>query len=353
MRWCGVSRRGIFMAGWRIFHRHIRARRRRPPFCRALALAVILRSSDAVDPLWSVVLAGGRGTRLAGVTGGVPKQFWAPPGGHSLLEDTLERLAPLTDPLHTVTVVDDTHHCYVDPLRARLPIGDVIYQPADRGTAAGVLLATCQVSMCDPGALLVITPSDHGIKNADEFRAGVLAAAAHVRRHRDDVVLLGVEPQSAAGDYGWIVTMRVPDRDTLDVAAFVEKPAAAAAERLFATGAVWNTMVLVATAEAILALCRRYVPDLAAAFEGFRFLSVARRDQQVRSLYEHLPVFDFSSDVLTHASGLQCLPWRASIGWTDLGTPDRLAAWLGRDGVPAKKKRRPVTRQTSSDAIRH
>jgi mannose-1-phosphate guanylyltransferase len=297
-----------------------------------------------VDPLWSVVLAAGRGTRLAGVTGGVPKQFWAPPGGHSLLEDTLERLAPLTDPLHTVTVVDETHHSYVDSLRARLPIGEVIYQPADRGTAAGVLLATSQVSMCDPEALLVITPSDHGIKNADEFRAGVLAAVAHVRRYRDDVVLLGVEPQSAAGDYGWIVTIRVPDRDTLGVTSFVEKPPVAAAEHLFASGAVWNTMVLVATAEAILALCRRYVPDVAAAFEGFRFLTPPRRDQQVRSLYDHLPVVDFSRDVLTQASGLQCLPWRASIGWTDLGTPERLAAWLGRDELSASKKRRTARR---------
>jgi mannose-1-phosphate guanylyltransferase len=314
---------------------------------------VILRCSHAVDPLWSVVLAGGRGTRLAGVTGGVPKQFWAPPGGHSLLEATLERLAPLTDPLHTVTVVDDTHHCYVDPLRERVPIGEVIYQPADRGTAAGVLLATSQVSMCDPGAVLVITPSDHGIRNADEFRAGLLAAGAHVRRRREDVVLLGVEPESAAGDYGWIVTIRVPDRDTLGVASFVEKPPAAAAERLFTSGAVWNTMVLVATAEAILGLYRQSVPDVAAAFEGFRFLPAARRDQQVRSLYEHLPVLDFSSDVLTHASGLQCLPWRASLGWTDLGTPERLAAWLGRDSVTPKKRRRPVTRQTSGAAIRH
>lgn len=298
-------------------------------FWARLALAVILRISPLVNPLWSVVLAGGRGTRLAGVTGGVPKQFWAPPGSHSLLEDTIDRLAPLTDHQHTVIVVDDTHHCYVDPLRARVP-GEVIYQPSDRGTAAGVLLATSQVSMCDPAAILVVTPADHGVGNVDEFRAGVLAAVTHVRAHPEDVVLLGVEPQSAMGDYGWIVTTRDADRPTLGVAAFVEKPPAEAAERLFASGAVWNTMVLVAAADAILALCRQCVPDLAAAFEGFRFMPADRRDQQVRSLYKHLPIFDFSSDVLTHARGLLCLPWSASVGWTDLGTPERLAAWLGR-----------------------
>lgn len=293
-----------------------------------------------MDSLWSVVLAAGRGTRLATVTGGIPKQFWSPSGDRSLLEDTVARLAPLTDSVHTLTVVDDTHHSYVEHLRQeRASIGEVVYQPTDRGTATGVLLATVVVSTCDPDAVVVVTPSDHGVSDDEEFRAGVLEAAEHVRAHPDDVVLLGVEPQSALGDYGWIV----PTRDgnagspTSAVASFVEKPPTAAAERLFASGAVWNTMVLVARVEALLALYRRYAPDLAGAFESFRFLSPSRREQQLRRLYEHLPMLDFSHDLLEHASGLHCLAWRATMGWTDLGTPERLAAWLERRGLVANE----------------
>lgn len=291
-----------------------------------------------MSSLWSVVLAGGRGTRLAMVTGGVPKQFWSPSGDRSLLEDTVVRLAPLTDPVHTLTVVDDTHHPYVEHLKERTLLGEVVYQPSDRGTATGVLLATIVVSTCDPDAVAVVTPSDHGVTDDEEFRAGVREAVAYVGAHRDDIVLLGVEPQSPVGDYGWIVTSREHDEGshTSTVACFVEKPPAAAAQRLFASGAVWNTMVLVARAEAILALYRRYAPDLAGAFECFRFLPPARRDQHLRRLYEHLPMLDFSHDVLEHASGLHCLAWRASLGWTDLGTPERLAAWLEQRGAPAQ-----------------
>jgi mannose-1-phosphate guanylyltransferase len=290
-----------------------------------------------VESLWSVVLAAGRGTRLAAVTGGVPKQFWSPSGERSLLEDTVARLAPLTDPVHTLTVVDDAHHSYVERLRDRASIGEVVYQPADRGTATGVLLATLVVSTCDPDAVVVVTPSDHGVTDVDEFRAGVREACAHVRAHRNDIVLLGVEPQSAAGDYGWIVTANEnhEGRHTSTVASFVEKPPAAAAQRLFVSGAVWNTMVLVARAEAILTLYRRHAPDLAGAFECLRFLPPARREQQLRRLYEHLPMLDFSHDVLEQASGLHCLAWRASVGWTDLGTPERLAAWLEQRATQA------------------
>jgi mannose-1-phosphate guanylyltransferase len=293
-----------------------------------------------VDSLWSVVLAGGRGTRLAAVTGGVPKQFWSPSGERSLLEDTVARLAPLTDPVHTLTVVDDTHHSYVEHLRERASIGEVVYQPADRGTATGVLLATLVVSTCDPDAVVVVTPSDHGVADDEEFRAGLREAGEYARRHRDDVVLLGVEPQSAIGDYGWIVPAREEagdGRHTSTVASFVEKPPAPAAERLFASGAVWNTMVLVARAEAILTLYRRYAPDLAGAFECLRFLPPSRRDQQLRRLYEHLPMLDFSHDVLEQASGLHCLAWRASVGWTDLGTPERLAAWIEQRAASSRR----------------
>src|SRR5690606_12273857 len=97
-------------------------------------VAVISQHKEAMSTLASIVLAGGRGRRLAGVTGGIPKQFWAPPGRRPLLEETLERLAPLSDPAHVVTVVDASHRPYVEMLRRRGVSSSVLYQPADRGT---------------------------------------------------------------------------------------------------------------------------------------------------------------------------------------------------------------------------
>ena len=44
--------------------------------------------------------------------------------------------------------------------------------------------------------------------------------------------------------------------------------------------------------------------------------------------YPALPVADFSRDLLARASGLQAYVWPATIGWTDLGTPERLGTWL-------------------------
>jgi len=67
-------------------------------------------------------------------------------------------------------------------------------------------------------------------------------------------VLFGVEPDTAAGDYGWIsvASLRHGHRPLRAVTSFVEKPHPREAERLFEAGAVWNTMVMVVRVRALL-----------------------------------------------------------------------------------------------------
>jgi hypothetical protein len=55
---------------------------------------------------------------------------------------------------------------------------------------------------------------------------------------------------------------------------------------------------------------------------------VDRRDTYITELYGRLPFADFSSDLLSRARGLAVYTWPASVGWSDLGTPARLAHWL-------------------------
>src|SRR6187431_331812 len=119
--------------------------------------------------LWSIVLAAGAGRRLASVTGGVPKQFWSRYGGPTLLEDTLARIAPLASPDRTVIVVDQTHRTFVDQASALKAFERFLYQPCDKGTAAGVLLGLMPVIAKDPDAIVMLTPSDHGVADPALF----------------------------------------------------------------------------------------------------------------------------------------------------------------------------------------
>jgi mannose-1-phosphate guanylyltransferase len=293
---------------------------------------------------WTVVLAAGAGRRLASLTGNVPKQFWRPGGTKSLLEETTARFASLAPLSRTAIVVDRTHRGHV---ANTLGCGDatVLFQPEDRGTAAGVLFALTPVLASHPEAIVMITPSDHGVVDGRRFRQGLRAAVRSVESN-GQVVLFGVEPTEAREDYGWIT----PDLDSSpvervqSVRTFIEKPGRDAARRLLASGAVWNTMVVVARASAMRALYVNTLPQLVHVFDAALRLSEADRARYFSAQYVQLQPFDFSRDVITPSRGLSVYTWPASIGWSDLGTPDRLAAWHQRVGgqAPSPERARPI-----------
>jgi mannose-1-phosphate guanylyltransferase len=276
---------------------------------------------------WALILAGGNGRRLAEVTGGVPKQFWRVKGESTLLDRTLDRLAPLAPPERTVVVVDQAHEPYVRSLDR--PIGHVLYQPQDRGTAVGVLLAILPILDLDSDAVVALSPADHAVADFRDFRNGLLSTVRLVRRRRSGIVLFGAEPQGFDESYGWIEPGR-PSRPSWlrEVTGFVEKPGPDKASALLAAGAVWNTMVLVAGATSLLDLFAARQPELTSALVEAWQSSAELRDTALADTYDRLQGLDFSRDVLTGAGGLTVFTWPASMGWSDLGTPDRLHAWL-------------------------
>ena len=284
---------------------------------------------------WVLILAGGTGRRLAEVTGGVPKQFWRAGGERTLLERTLDRMAPLSSPSRTVVVVDQAHEPYVRSLGPKA--GHVLYQPRDRGTAAGVLLALLPILDADPEAVVVMSPADHGVTDFREFRSGLLTVSRLVRRRRSGIVLFGAEPRGFDGSYGWIRPGRTCGPDWLRrVDAFVEKPGPERAVELMDGRAVWNTMVLVAHGRSLFQFFVERQPALTRALTDAWRCPELLRDEALAETYARLSGLDFSHDVLTGAESLAVYTWPASMGWCDLGTPDRLHAWLEAPARPGR-----------------
>lgn len=275
--------------------------------------------------LWSIVLAAGAGRRLASVTSGVPKQFWRPDGGQSLLDSTMQRMSGVAPSSRTVIIVDKSHQPYLTGGPTIIE-ALVLHQPMDRGTATGVLMALMSVYVRDPESIVILTPSDHGVLDDAQFRRGVLHATRRALRG-NDVILFGVEPTRAVDDYGWIVPARRGNR-LRPVETFIEKPPPAVAQRLLSRGGVWNTMVVVSRASALRALFRSRLPELVDVFDAAVALPTAAREGFLDDVYPHLPCKDFSRDLLEGAPSLQVYTWRNSLGWSDLGTPERLRRWL-------------------------
>jgi mannose-1-phosphate guanylyltransferase len=111
---------------------------------------------------------------------------------------------------------------------------------------------------------------------------------------------------------------------------FVEKPDAATATELIRTGAAWSMGIVAGRISQFVDLYPRTVPglmlDLKAIVEYWPDPCLACAE--LASLYSRHPKVDFSRDVLQrHPNRLQFLT-AIPCGWSDVGTPERLANTL-------------------------
>ena len=141
------------------------------------------------------------------------------------------------------------------------------------------------------------------------------------------MVLIGARAEWAASDLGWIVPKPLRSRSRVStIERFVEKPEPRLAARLFERGALWNTMLCVAQAGALWRLACQHLPQQAALFDEYvRSIGTDTAAACLSEIYERLTVADFSRDLVAAAEGLRVTAMDGA-GWSDCGTPERLAA---------------------------
>jgi mannose-1-phosphate guanylyltransferase len=275
---------------------------------------------------WAIVLAGGEGSRLQSLVRLVhdeplPKQFATLVGSRSLLQTTIERVRALAPPDRTMVVVSRGQEAL-----ARRQLSDwndieIVAQPENRGTALGILLPLALLRRRDPEASVAILPSDHYVPRPTPYLDGVLRS---LRSH--GVTLLGMVPDRADSDLGWIVPGRPFAEGMRTVERFVEKPDPRIAAELFDQGALWNSFVIAGRLCDLWELAVAHLPADAAAFDEMG------ESGQLARLYQRERQVDFSRAILERAIDLQVARIEGS-GWTDWGTPERVLQSLA--GSPA------------------
>jgi mannose-1-phosphate guanylyltransferase len=221
---------------------------------------------SAIPDFWAVIPAGGSGTRLWPISrAGHPKFLHdLTGGGHTLIQGTVERVAPLAE--DRVVVVTGVAHA--DAVRAQLPeLGpdQVLAEPSPRDSMAAIAWAAAVIEAQDPEAVIGSFAADHVIPDAESFRACVSEAVQVARE--DYVVTIGVEPTFPATGFGYIqLGQRLAAFPTATrVRQFVEKPDAQRAANYLSTGEFrWNAGMFVVKATVLLDLLSQWYPDLAA-----------------------------------------------------------------------------------------
>lgn len=291
---------------------------------------------------WNIVLAAGDGSRMASLTrilygSDLPKQFATFCGERSMLQRTLDRIAPLAPAERTVVVVSAAHEELACRQLASFSGIDVVAQPSNVGTTAGVLLPLAHVLARDPKANVLVFPADHHFECPSRLLGAAARALQAAPFAPDGIVLLGVPADRPAMDLGWIVLggqVSACSAPARLIERFVEKPSETEALSLLRAGALWNTFVFGGSAEALWNLSALHAPEQVALMSLYREAVVLGGSMRelLTGIYEAMPAADFSRQVLSAADGLGLVEL-PDAGWSDWGTPDRLMQTL--EGTPA------------------
>jgi mannose-1-phosphate guanylyltransferase len=228
-------------------------------------------------------------------------------------------------------IVAADHRRYWQSTLWMLPASNVIVQPRNCGTANGILLAVLKILERDPLARIVFLPADHYVRDENALGTSLREAVTTLTRHAGGLALVGIEPEEADPELGYIVPGPQSRDGTRGVERFVEKPEPVLARALLAQGALWNSFIFAASGPGLLGMLRTVMPEAVDAM-----CTALARDARAGSraaledLYRELPLVDFSRAVIQGAERRLRVVAAPACGWSDLGTPRRVAETLRR-----------------------
>lgn len=283
-----------------------------------------------------VILSGGSGTRLWPVSReSFPKQLWPLVSDRSMIQETALRAAGAGFAAPIVVCNQEHRFLIAEQLRAAGIAGArIVLEPVGRNSAPAILAAALLQAETDADAVLWMMAADAAIADVPALHAALDRAAQAARTGR--IVTFGMRPTAPETGYGYIeVGAPLPDIPGVHtLTRFVEKPDAATAARLVASGShLWNSGMFVFTARTLIAEMEAHAPDVLAAVRQ----AVDKRVQDLDFLrldpasFAAGPNISLDYAVAERTSHAAVVP--ADIGWSDVGSWNALWELAAKDAT--------------------
>lgn len=283
----------------------------------------------------AVVMSGGRGRRFWPLSRATKaKHLIRIVDGRTLIELTLERLAPLFEPDETLIV---TQALQVEETRRAVGVFNgvrLLAEPVGRNTAACIAYASLYLKATLGDAVIAFLPADHLIRDVKTFQS-VLSAGMEFVEKTGALLTIGIKPERPATGFGYI--RRGAAVDSLggfaffEVAEFTEKPSTDVAERYFDSGDyLWNAGIFVFRASVILGEIDKYLPEMGREFKKCEgTFGTSREAACLDECYANIE--DISVDFgIMEKTDIACVV-PADIGWDDVGSWDSFARYMAKD----------------------
>ena len=270
---------------------------------------------------YCVILAGGKGRRLWPCSrSNYPKQFIDFFGvGRTQLQQTFDRMAKIVPADH---IYINTNEEYVDLVKEQLPevsADNILAEPIHRNTAPSMAWTNHRISMMNPNACIIATPSDQAIFNEEAFRKNVLEGLAFVAEN-NHFLTMGVKPTRPEPGYGYIQMGDVYSDNIYHVQSFTEKPERDFAKIFVESGEFyWNTGLFVSNVNYLReCFCKILPPVLRDYDKKYPEFSVETENAYMKESFSSYPNISVDFGILEKPSNVCVM--RCDFGWADLGT---------------------------------
>ena len=282
---------------------------------------------------YGLILAGGRGTRFWPLSRRrSAKQVLNVVGERSLIQGTVERLAPVIPPERLWILTN--HHVRDEIVRQlpEIPRRQVLAEPAQRNTAPAIGLAAHILHSLDRDAVMGVFPSDHVVAKPAVYRATVRAALKGAAA--GNLMVVGIEPRWPETGYGYVEFPRGTKPGgglPLPVERFHEKPALARARRYVAAGNFyWNSGMFFWRADVLLAELRRHLPRTATLLAALPPVRSRRFPEALEKAFPLCDNISIDYAVLEKAARVAGIA-AADFGWNDVGSWNAVYELLDHD----------------------
>ncbi|MCU7932369.1 MAG: mannose-1-phosphate guanylyltransferase/mannose-6-phosphate isomerase [Candidatus Thiodiazotropha sp. (ex Codakia rugifera)] len=275
-----------------------------------------------------VILSGGSGTRLWPLSrSAYPKQFIPLIDDHSLFQETVERMSAVPDAGDVLVVCNEEHRFMVAEQIRQLDMkpSGIMLEPVGRNTAPAIACAAFHAKSLDENAVLLVTPSDHIIRDNERFNEAIQTGLNSIGN--GSLVTFGIVPDKPETGYGYIrKESKGSTNSAYPVAEFVEKPDLETAKTYLDSGDFyWNSGMFVFKAATYLAELERFFPEiLQAARKAYEANSLDMDFLRLdREAFAACPAESIDYAVMEKTDKSVVVPMDA--GWNDVGSWSALA----------------------------
>lgn len=288
--------------------------------------------------LCALIMAGGKGTRFWPLsTEEKPKQFLNLIGEKTMIQMTVDRIKPIV-PIERIFI--STGQMYVDLVKEQLPElpeKNIIVEPEGRNTAPCIALSAFVINRYYNDATMVVLPSDHLIKDENEFRDIIGNADKFIKKKQESIITLGMQPSRPETGYGYIKYSFDEDKiDKLDnhrvikVDEFVEKPNKEKAELYISEGNyLWNGGMFLWNINNILNQIKQYSPKTYNALEKVESVEESKLQETINNSYKFTESISIDYAVLEKSNDIYVIP--SDFGWDDVGSWEALDRYREKD----------------------